>query len=638
MQSLPQSATLTEVFFATFFKSRFCVERLILYYNGDKMRYILLVVLLFGAIMLQGITVSELEREQNRGNLIVGRGIGTTEAEADKNALRDLVSQIVVEVKSSFVSIAKESNFEVEDYCKSVVETFSDVKLGNASKYVDRKSSSGELVVYRYITPEDKDRLFRERKTEILSFVSEGELAESSDNAVDAIRNYYWALMLLKTHPEGKTMKYYFLDQERVLASALVNQIEKILSKIEISITSIKDVKGSNCFDYILSSSYKGVATDGILIKYFNGNQWSAFERWSSGKGYFNIKKSMAKTMEYIELEIDCSFSEHGFKGDIANTLSSMKGNKFNKSQKKIWFSKKGIEKVEKSLPKIADKSEISAEMVVVLEKVISAITTKDLGQSRRYFTTKGFDEFNDLLGYGNAKILPEKITFKVVEIGDLRIVRSLPVKFDFSSSRESFTERVNLVFNRENKIEGVTFSLSDRAVEDIMTKDYGTEQDKALIMNFVEQYKTAYCLKNIDYIKDVFSKDALIIVGRAVKREPDKVLDSMYKQLSDEKIEYITLNKDEYIGRLQEQFGKKEFINIHFTENQIDKVSSSDKKIYGMQIGQYYYSSDYSDQGYLFLMFDLTNPDKPKIMVRSWQPEKAADGSIIGVSNFEFD
>ncbi|RLC49835.1 MAG: nuclear transport factor 2 family protein, partial [Candidatus Cloacimonadota bacterium] len=61
-------------------------------------------------------------------------------------------------------------------------------------------------------------------------------------------------------------------------------------------------------------------------------------------------------------------------------------------------------------------------------------------------------------------------------------------------------------------------------------------------------------------------------------------------------------------------------------------------KKVYGMQIGQYYYSSDYRDKGYLFLMFDLENPDEPKIMVRSWQPEKAEDGSIIGVSDFQFD
>ncbi len=36
--------------------------------------------------------------------------------------------------------------------------------------------------------------------------------------------------------------------------------------------------------------------------------------------------------------------------------------------------------------------------------------------------------------------------------------------------------------------------------------------------------------------------------------------------------------------------------------------------------------------------MFDLANINNPKIIVRSWQPPKAEDGSIIGESNFDFE
>jgi len=126
--------------------------------------------------------------------------------------------------------------------------------------------------------------------------------------------------------------------------------------------------------------------------------------------------------------------------------------------------------------------------------------------------------------------------------------------------------------------------------------------------------------------------------VGRVVKRKPDDYADKLYQQLGDDLIEYVTLKKGEYINRLQKQFAGKEFINIRFSDNEIDRVISKGKKVFGMQIGQYYYSSDYRDKGYLFLMFDLEDPDEPKIMVRSWQPEKAEDGSIIGVSNFQFE
>ncbi len=587
---------------------------------------------------LNAITADQLQHMQNSGELIVGKGTAETESEADKRALQDLASQIIVKVKSSFVCIAKEDNFNLDKYCKSVVETFSDIQLSNAKKFSDPASTDNNKIVYRYITPEDKDRIFTERKTQILSLVTEGEIAESEDNAVDAIRNYYWALMLLKTHPEYKTITYYFDNKERLLNIALVNQIEKILSEIKIEITSKTISKDSNCFDIVLLASYKGIPADGLLIRYNDGYGWSDFERWTNGKGFINIKKTMAATMNFIELEIDCSFANHSFSGDIQQTLGAMRPHKFDDSYKKCELFSKEATELPSVKSVISYETKIPKDTIEVLDNIITAISNKDLARSRRYFSAKGFRDFNALIGYGNAEILPEEVKLKILKIGNMSIVRSIPLKFDFRSSNEDFTEKVNFVFDEKNKVDGVTFSLSDTAINDIMSRDYGTDEEKALIINFVEQYKTAYCLKDLEFIKDVFCDDALIIVGRVVKRKPDDYADKLYQQLGDEMIEYVTLKKAEYISRLQKQFSRKEFINIRFSDNQIERVMNKDKKVFGMQIGQYYYSSDYRDKGYLFLMFDLENPDEPKIMVRSWQPEKAEDGSIIGVSNFQFE
>jgi len=600
-------------------------------------KQIIFTIFLIGSL-LQAITVNQLQKMQNSGELIVGKGTARTEMEADKLALQVLASQIIVDVKSSFVSIAKEDNFNVDEYCESVVQTFSDIQLSNAKKFVDPASTNDNKIVYRYITPEDKDRIFAERKTQILSLVLEGEIAEAENNAVDAISNYYWALMLLKTHPDYKIITYYFDNKERILNTALINQIEKILSDIKIEITSKTKSKDSNCFDIVLSSSYKEIPADGLLIKYNDGYGWSDFERWTNGKGFISIKKSMAETMNFVKLKIDCSFANHGFSGEIQQTLGAMTAHEFNNSNKKCEFISKDATEISSTKSLISYETEIPQDKIEILENVISAISNKDLARSRKYFSAKGFRDFNALVGYGNAEILPEKIKLKILKIGKLSVVRSISLKFDFRSSNEDFTEKVNFVFNENNKIEGVTFSLSDTAIKDIMSKDYGTDEEKALIINFTEQYKTAYCLKDIDFINDVFCDDALIIVGRVVKRKPDDYADKLYQQLGDDLIEYVTLKKGEYINRLQKQFAGKEFINIRFSDNEIDRVISKGKKVFGMQIGQYYYSSDYRDKGYLFLMFDLEDPDEPKIMVRSWQPEKAEDGSIIGVSNFQFE
>jgi len=58
---------------------------------------------------------------------------------------------------------------------------------------------------------------------------------------------------------------------------------------------------------------------------------------------------------------------------------------------------------------------------------------------------------------------------------------------------------------------------------------------------------------------------------------------------------------------------------------------------VYGINIKQNYYSSTYADQGYLFLMVDLKDNNRPKIYVRAWQPEKFDDGHIIGLSDFSY-
>ncbi len=241
-------------------------------------------------------------------------------------------------------------------------------------------------------------------------------------------------------------------------------------------------------------------------------------------------------------------------------------------------------------------------------------------------------------MGYGDALIIPQKTNLKQIQVADSKIIRSIPMKFKFLTSNEEFTERVNFIFDKDEKIDGISFTLSQEACQDIINQDFASDEEKAIIINFLEQYKTAYCLKDSVFINNVFSNDALIIVGRVVKSQPDQINDMLYGQLNKTTVKYVKLNKKEYIERLSKQFENKEFINIRFTDNAIDKVMHKDKRIFGIQIAQYYYSSNYADQGYLFLMFDLNDIEHPKIMVRSWQPQKNADGSIIGLEDFSWE
>lgn len=153
------------------------------------------------------------------------------------------------------------------------------------------------------------------------------------------------------------------------------------------------------------------------------------------------------------------------------------------------------------------------------------------------------------------------------------------------------------------------------------------------ILIRFLENYKTAYALKRLDYIESIFAEDALIIVGTVLKKQ---TVTERQVTINRPYIRFTRQTKEQYIKRLRSTFASNEFINLRFADNVIRK--SADKgEIYGVQIRQDYFSSNYGDSGYLFLMVDLNNPDKPIIHVRAWQPEKDPDFGLIDLPSFTF-
>ncbi|HNS30407.1 MAG TPA: hypothetical protein PKL52_07735, partial [Tenuifilaceae bacterium] len=112
----------------------------------------------------------------------------------------------------------------------------------------------------------------------------------------------------------------------------------------------------------------------------------------------------------------------------------------------------------------------------------------------------------------------------------------------------------------------------------------------------------------------------------------PKTTGDNPYR--NNEIVRYNRYTKEQYIQNLRHSFASKEYINIRFEDNIIRKSGRGDE-VYGIQIKQDYFSPNYGDTGYLFLMVDLNDADQPVIHVRTWQPEKNEDGSIYGLGDF---
>jgi len=260
----------------------------------------------------------------------------------------------------------------------------------------------------------------------------------------------------------------------------------------------------------------------------------------------------------------------------------------------------------------------------------MEAINTGKYEKAEPLFTDEGYEVYTKLITYGKARVLSND-SVRIVRLNNTVICRGPRMSFGFNNNNNrKFVEDVVFHFNPDGKIETLSFGLNEQAIASIIYRKTWSEAERLTIINFLEHYKTAYALKRLDFISSIFADDALIITGSMVKVKPN--IENPFQ--GNAIVKYNRYNKVQYIKALEQTFASNEFINIGFEESNIRK-GGKEGDMYGIQIKQNYYSTNYGDQGYLFLLLDFKNPDEPLIHVRTWQPQKNSDGSIYGIEDF---
>lgn len=152
-------------------------------------------------------------------------------------------------------------------------------------------------------------------------------------------------------------------------------------------------------------------------------------------------------------------------------------------------------------------------------------------------------------------------------------------------------------------------------------------------ILNYCEHFRSAYSTKDIDFIRQVLSDDALIIVGHTVKSSKNNA------PSGSEAVRFSVRSKHEYVRRLAEVFAANKNISVSFRDFKILRHPTMEG-IYGVTLRQNYKSDLYSDDGFLFLLWDFRNPSMPVIHVRTWQPAAGIsdDDEIIGFEDFNLE
>lgn len=579
-----------------------------------------------------------IEEIKNNPSVIWAEGIGTSLSEADNAALAEVSRQISVEVsaRTSRISVNDNGNYNVKQ--SNETSTYSNAIFNNIEMRV--LAEKPQYRVIRWISKNEIKKQQEDRLAKLKEMVRVANVALQSKQISDAIRYYYWAYSLLCTLPHQNTITIEDENYDNQVANIWIhNKLKNIFSKISCSVVGKSD--GLN--DYNVVFLYDDAPVVNVDYTYFDGTDWSPVCTAMDGKSVVELRPSYVpdklmlryeykflgearsdKEVEKIIKSISPSFDAY------CSSFTKLSSSSIRTKQIVEQFSKLD-DKGKKAVKSLTIDKQSTEAYEKVMRQVINAIRQKNYSSASVCFTPIGQEIFNKLINYGKAKILETELALTYTQFGEDIICRSVPMNFSFSGNRK-FSEEVVFTFNKDGLIDNITFGLGKVAQDNLMGNPNSsfTPEKKQLLANFLECFKTAYALKRIDYIEQLFDDDALIITGRVLKNFTGNT-ETGYK--NNEYVQLTRQDKTTYIKRLRRSFANKEFVNIKFANNRIRHTKV--EGVYAIQIKQDYFSSNYGDTGYLFLIIDIRNPEEPIIHVRAWQEKPDSKWGILGPEFF---
>jgi len=590
--------------------------------------------------------IKESERIKNDTCFYWYQGNGDFETidDAEDDAVSGLLENVKKIYKSNIVAIGNDN----ANLLNCVFETFKPFIEQNI-QYLTLKSGTLNEV-FAYISKASFRDACNERRNDIDYYVRMADTAMDKENVGDALRYYYIAMMLCYSHPDGNNLIIKDEENERNVKmvkwlSNMIDGDDGILNSVRFNTKNWYETDEKVAVELFVSTD-TGIPVSNVSFKYNNG-RFNQTCNVSNGRANVEIVKNDGVAKD-IDVEIDMSYDDVEFEEPTAFAMMKYLRKKvgFSKTAKSI-ANRSGKGNVKKEEQKNEEQKKEEKKKTIVNEEVkvnsIEGYIVRDnsyivnmkfienairLGEYEsvsHLFSSEGYEFFLKLKNYGKASVIgfPD---YKMYEFNGEVICRSLPMRFSFNNL--SFTRDVVFRFDKETKkVTSIAFRLSDTAEKCVWDNEEWKVDSRLVLINFLEDYQTAYAFKQLDYLDKIFSDNALIIVGHVIENKPVTQDGIVYG--NNIKIERTKKSKSQYLQDLGRQFRSKSYINIHFTDLDVRRAAGKDEEVFGVQVRQYYHSSNYNDEGYLFLMVDLRE-ELPIIHVRTWQPGKTDIEDLI--------
>ena len=189
---------------------------------------------------------------------------------------------------------------------------------------------------------------------------------------------------------------------------------------------------------------------------------------------------------------------------------------------------------------------------------------------------------------------------------------------YDGEKRREIYID-----LDKSGRIVDFNFTIGMNMYTEILKKgeELGDLDRRLQIIDWCEHFAKAYCDKNMKFMQTIFSDDAIIITGKTTMQ---RVRTDMGMK-DQAKVKYVQQTKAQYLSNLSKVFNSNSYVNVKFDDYKVIRHGAK-PNYYGVTLRQKWHTARYSDAGTVFLIWDFTNEDAPRILVRTWQPstEKA--------------
>ena len=551
---------------------------------------------------------------------ITAEGFGRNVDEADRQALEGLVGRIGMSITSRFESIEVQGRDSASEMLDSRLSTYSFASLTGTGMAVLSRRPQAHVV--RWVGVGEVERLLEQRRDRVREYVGCAARAEEDLKIGDALRSYSWALALLQTLPDGQSMTIATDQGKRHAAVWIPEQMNRMFDGLQAGIIGLDGGL------LRLSFTYCGKNVGSLDFMAFDGRGWSGLCSVKDGLGVVDCMSGQCPESVQIRYEYAYAGEAHVDRevGDAIQALGIAPMRKSYSTATRS-ASRRGWNRD----AEIGDR--VRGKVASAMESIIASLESGDVSSLEELCTPEGYDMIKRVMDYGDMTVL---------ERGDLRMVRTrsgdvsvrgVPVSFLFGGGmRERFQEKLVFTFGRDLLVSSVSFALESQTAKDIYGRKAWSEDARMRIIEFLEDFRTAYALKRLDYIRGVFDDDAVIIVGKVAMSAPGRGTDG--PQLRLPAVQRTRYSKEQYMVNLERCFRSNEWINVRFSRSEVQKAGSGGE-LYGVQIQQDWCSSSYGDRGYIFLALDMNDPDSTFIQIRTWQPHPDPVDGLFDLSSF---